>query len=394
MTLWSSGTSIGCTVSQKKLEEFFEVCDGAGLRALASVTGDVDLATDDGRFMARILGAVARKESDDKSRRIRRKALEIAQAGGRTGGGTRPFGFEADRVTLRPAEAKVIRDCAERLLAGESIRSLCADLRGRDVATVTGSEWKTQTLRRLLMSGRVSGQREYHGELIAAAQWPAIISAEQTAQIRALLGDPARRTNRTVRRYLLTRLLRCSVCGETLVSRPRDDGRRRYVCAKGPNFTGCGHTAIVSDGFEALVVEGVLHRLDSPALFEALSGNPEDASDAKRIQVELDDVAGQLDELAAVYGRGDVGLSEWLAAREPIERRAAAAKKQLAALTRTSAVVDHIGQAGRLRERWLTLPLSRRHAIVAAIVDHIVIRPGRRGYNRFDPARVEPVWRV
>src|SRR5947209_1189182 len=65
----------------KELEEFFEVCDRAGVRALASVTGDVDLATDDGRFMARILGAVARKESDDKSRRIRRKALELAQAG-------------------------------------------------------------------------------------------------------------------------------------------------------------------------------------------------------------------------------------------------------------------------------------------------------------------------
>jgi DNA invertase Pin-like site-specific DNA recombinase len=35
--------------------------------ALASVTGDVDLSNEDGPFMARILGAVARKESDDKS---------------------------------------------------------------------------------------------------------------------------------------------------------------------------------------------------------------------------------------------------------------------------------------------------------------------------------------
>src|SRR6266542_2506206 len=77
------------------------VVDAAGVSRLASVTGDVDLATDDGRFMARILGAVARKESDDKSRRIRRKAEEIALSGRVGGGGTRPYGFEADRATVR-----------------------------------------------------------------------------------------------------------------------------------------------------------------------------------------------------------------------------------------------------------------------------------------------------
>jgi site-specific DNA recombinase len=45
----------------RELEDFFTVCDRARLSALASVTGDTDLSTHDGRFMARILGAVARK---------------------------------------------------------------------------------------------------------------------------------------------------------------------------------------------------------------------------------------------------------------------------------------------------------------------------------------------
>ena len=53
-----------------------------------------------------ILGAVA-KESDDKSRRLRRKHQELAEAGKVSGGGTRPFGFEADRVTIRPDEAAI-----------------------------------------------------------------------------------------------------------------------------------------------------------------------------------------------------------------------------------------------------------------------------------------------
>ena len=117
----------------RELEEFFEVCDAAGITALASVTGDVDLANADGRFMARILGAVARKESDDKSRRIKRKHEELAKAGKVSGGGTRPYGYEADRRTIRKDEAAVIREAAKRVLAGEGIRSIVRDFDARDI---------------------------------------------------------------------------------------------------------------------------------------------------------------------------------------------------------------------------------------------------------------------
>ena len=118
----------------KELEEFFEVCKEAGVDDLATVTGRIDLADPDGQFQARILGAVAKKESDDKSRRIRRKHEEIAVRGGVSGGGSRPYGYEADKLTLRPAEAAVIKECAQRLLAGEPVRSIAADLNARGVA--------------------------------------------------------------------------------------------------------------------------------------------------------------------------------------------------------------------------------------------------------------------
>ena len=87
-------------------------------------------------------------------------------------------------------------------------------------------------------------------------------------------------------------------------------------------------------------------------------------------------------------------MTEWQAARTPIERRVTDAKKQLGRLTRTTALAGQIGNATELRERWATLPLTRQHAIVAAVLDHIVVAPGRRGYNRFDPARFTPVWRA
>ena len=56
-----------------ELESFIDLCQRLGLTNVASVSGDIDLTTADGQFQARILGAVAKKESDDKSRRIRRR---------------------------------------------------------------------------------------------------------------------------------------------------------------------------------------------------------------------------------------------------------------------------------------------------------------------------------
>jgi len=80
----------------KELEEFFEVCDAAKVKDLATVQGDIDLSTDDGRFHARIMGAVARKASDDQSRRVRRKHLELAESGRFHGGHRDP------RLAVRP----------------------------------------------------------------------------------------------------------------------------------------------------------------------------------------------------------------------------------------------------------------------------------------------------
>jgi hypothetical protein len=377
----------------RELEEFFEVVDAAGVTKLASVTGDVDLGTDDGRFMARILGAVSRKESDDKSRRIKRKAEEIAQAGRVGGGGTRPFGFEDDRVTVRESEAVVVRECMGRFLAGEAVRSICADLNKRGVPTVMGGEWKTQTLTRLLGSPRISGEREHRGEIVAKAEWPAIVTPAQTARVRAVLADPSRRTNRSARRYLLLRLLRCGLCGEALVSRPASGGVRRYMCATGPNFTGCGHIYIGAETLELFVVEAVLHRLDSPELAAALDGSNGDP-EAERVQADVEREQAHLDELARAHGEGSFGLSEWLAARQPVENRLLAAKRQLARLGRVSVLDGHVGNASDLRQRWADLPLTGQRAIIAAVLDHVVVGSGRRGYNRFDPDRIKPVWRV
>jgi site-specific DNA recombinase len=377
----------------RELEDFIVLCEQRRLTNVASVSGDIDLTTADGQFQARILGAVAKKESDDKSRRIRRKHEELAAAGKVSGGGSRPYGYEADKRTIRASEAAVVRECSRRFLAGESIRAIAADLNERQIPTATGGSWSPQTLRRMLGSARIAGQREHRGEIVAKAEWPGIMSPTDSARIRAKLADPERRTNRSARRYLLTRLLKCGLCGESLVSRPRSDGQRRYACAAGPGFSGCGHLYIAADPVEAWVLDACFYRLDTPELAAALAG-ANDSPEAERWQQEADQAQAQLEELAAAWGQREITMGEYRAARQPIEQRRTAARRQLAKASRITVLDGYVGNAAALRAQWDSLDLTRQHAIVSAVVDHVEVSSGRRGYNRFDESRLRPVWRL
>ena len=153
----------------KELEEFFDVCAKAGVSQLASVSGDVDLSTGEGQFYARIQGAVARKESDDKSRRAKHKRLELAQAG-RLSGSARAFGYDAAGGIV-PDEAAVIREMAGRLVAGKSLRTLVRDLHDRQVPTLRGGLWCMQTLRNILKRPALAGLRTLRGEVVSRGVW-------------------------------------------------------------------------------------------------------------------------------------------------------------------------------------------------------------------------------
>ena len=376
----------------RELETFIDLCDELRVE-LGCVTGEVDLSSHIGRLTARMLGGLARYESDHKSERIRRKHEEIAANGRVSGGGSRPYGYEADKVTIRAAEAAIVRECATRLLAGEPIRSIARDLNERGVTSASGGAWSPQSLRRMLASPRISGQRTHRGEIVAKAIWPAIISEDDGAKIRALLANPERRTNKAARRYLLGGLLVCSHCGERLVARPRSGGQRRYACAKGPGFSGCGKTYINAEEVERFVTEAVLIRLDSTALQRTVERRQRKAPDAQRWLAEMEQAQAQLVELAAAYGNRELSMDELRAARKPIEQRLTNARKQLNKVSRSSVLDRYIGNGEGLRADWHSLDLSQQHAIVAAVVDSVVVGPARRGYNRFDESRLTPVWR-
>jgi site-specific DNA recombinase len=377
-----------------ELEQFLDVLTAARVRQVRFVAGgDLDIGNGDGLMVLRMLLAVAANESATKSRRVKRKMEQNAAAGLPHGGFRRPFGYADDKITIVPAEAEVIRTLAERLVAGESLRSLASWLDEQGITSVGGGSWRTPTLRALLSSARIAGLREHQGQVVGTAVWEPIISEQLRAKVLARLGEQARTGRRSPRRYLLSGMLRCGKCGGVLFSAARQT-TRRYVCSAGPDHGGCGRLTVVAAPVEDLITRAVLLRLDSPELADALSGRAAAAEHTAALALALAEDRQQQEELGALWAAKKIDTAGWLRARADLEARIREAETRLARLTRSDALSGLVGNGEQLRASWDELNLTRQAAIVRAVLDHAVIGPGVLGARTLDPERVQPVWRL
>jgi site-specific DNA recombinase len=128
----------------RDLEDAIEVVEHYR-RPIVGVRGGFDLLSDNGRFAARILVAQANKSSADTAARVARKHLEQQQQGVPTGG-RRPFGWQADKRTLEPAEARELRLAVARILAGWSVGAVVMDFNTRGVHPTRSSAWVPSSL--------------------------------------------------------------------------------------------------------------------------------------------------------------------------------------------------------------------------------------------------------
>jgi site-specific DNA recombinase len=377
-----------------ELEHFVEIVTAAGVSDIRFVAGaNVDLANGDGLLVLRMMAAVAANESASKSRRISRKMAELAAAGRPHGGARRPFGFDEDRITHRPAEAEVIRTLTARFLAGESLRSLARWLEVEEIRTVFDKPWRTTTIKDMIANPRMAGLRRHRGQVVGDGVWDQIISVEDHKRVLALIEQRSVTRTRVPRSYLLTGMLRCGRCSNRLYSARRENSRR-YVCMSGPDHGGCGRLTVVADPLEQLVAASVLFRLDTPELADTLAGRIAANEQAASLSETLAADQRQMAELAEMYAAREIGRSEWVTARKPIEARAADAERRLARMTRSDALAGIVGNGQALQATWSELNLSRQNAIVKAVLDHAVVAPSSTRGSVFDPERVDLVWRV
>lgn len=373
----------------RELEDFIALVEASGAAVATCTAGDYDLSHADGRAMARIACAIARKESEDKSRRLRRKHLELAEAGMVAGGGSRPFGFENDRITHRSAEADLLRLAAGRVLAGESLYAIVQEWKRDQVPTVTGAPWSTTALKTCLTSPRVAGKRQHKGVPYDAV-WEPILDQDTWRQVTAVLTDPARRRNPVVRRYLLTGMLYCALCGTRLVAAPRSNRQRGYGCLK--THGGCGGVHCLADPVEQLVTDAVLTALDGPALAQLIAAR-DDGGKAAAIQA-VAAAEARLAELTDLFADGEITRGEWLRARERVEDRLEGSRKTLAHRDAPDILSNLLDAPGGLRDAWDGLTLDRRRAVIKTVLEGVTLDRASGVRNRFNPDRIDLRWRV
>jgi len=377
---------------QRDLVRLDEACEGAG-GFIATVIEAIDTRQPTGRFVAELLVAQARMESENTSVRVTRAHEQMAKSGRPALGGTRAFGYNLSRKTIIAEEADLIHEAAARVLAGEGIRGICLDWERRGVKSPAGKPWRQGPLRRVLTNPMLSGQREYRGQLTPGT-WPPILTPDEMAKLRAVLLDPARRANKgNARRYLLSGgLLRCGRCGAALVARPTGDKVRRYVCGRQPGQPNCGKLARLAEPVEEVVSEAVFLALDGADVTAYMRLRENEADRALLDGIGADEQA--LETLSRDhYVDKVITRGEFFAARDAITERLDRNRGRLAR-ARDRAVLGAVAGAGEeIRRQWASRPLEWKRAVISAVIDHVVLLPARRGLNVFDPELVQPVWR-
>jgi len=379
--------------SPVELEGFIDIVEASGAKVATVQGGDYDLATASGRMNARIVGAVARHESEHKSERIRAQREQLALAGGFQGG-RRPFGYTADGLTVVEAEAALIREAAERVLAGETLREIATDWNDRKIPTATGKTWHIPTLRGFLASPRLAGLRVHHGEVIGKAAWPEILDRGTHERLRLVLGDPRRHRPGRPPSQLLSSLLRCGVCGGVMHAGRNTNGGRRYTCTAKPGSVNCGKVSIAAEPVEEWISEAVVHVFEKSRTVQAAMRRKRNRRSGPDHPAEvLHDCQTRRKNLAAMFGSGDLRKAEWIEARRVLDEREAAARAKLVVPADDeiqSVVAEMHGDA---RTAWKSADIPARRRAISAVIAHINVAPAAtRG--RFDPDRVDPLWKV
>jgi site-specific DNA recombinase len=369
-----------------ELEHFIDLADRRRL-ALATVGGDADLSTDNGRLFARIKGAVARGEIERKSARQKRANLQRAELGKPPPGGRRAVGYEPGGVEVRESEARCIREGYRQLLAGASLRGIAARWNDAGFTTAARGAWRPDAVRYTLRNPRNAAIVVHQGEQIGPGAWPAIVPEHTYRAAVALLDDPSRRTTPSnARRYLLPGLARCQ-CGAAVVTGRTQHGQRTYRCGQNR-----GHLSRGAEPVDELVVALVVGRLSKPDAADLMMvpDDGDDGFDVGALREEATALRTRLGELSDLFADGEITAAQLSRGTERARHTLQAVEQRLADAGRVS-VLGELVAAGDVQAVWDDLDLDQQRAVIAALMVVTLLPPGR-GARVFRPETVQVEW--
>lgn len=384
----------------RRVREYLDLIDlhrETGVLFRTVVSGDADLTTADGRGVALTLATWDQAEAERTSERVSRAKADMMTRGAYCGG-PRPFGYEKDGMTIREAEADLIRSAAERVLDGSGLYTLAREWNESGHLTPRGNPWRNESLRKVLMRPRTAGLANAPGGHVEAA-WPAILPVERWEAVRAILLDPSRRSNQLggEAQWLLTGIAVCGACGAT-VRHGRTKGIPHYRCSARSCTT---RRQDLTDDLVRGVIAGRLRKADAADLLgEHVS--PDLALEAARLRRTVSELEARLDGLASNTDLSERMLAKRSAALEAelkiSEHRLDAVNVAMMAGGTLTMLANHRdpGQA------FLDADLLTQRDIVRTLVT-VTFRPGAQkgrpkgwtpGSPYFDPKTIAIDWKT
>lgn len=366
---------------------------------VTTLEGEIDLTSASGEMQAAVLTAMARFEVRRKGERQQRASDDRAANGMPTAHPGYGYVRQDGRDLIVDSQAVVIRDAARRVLAGESMRSIAADLNGRGIAPPRAGIWQGVTLRQMLRRPSLAGLRTHRGKVVGefnSEMHPAILDRNTHDRLIALFDDPTRSSSSRVGhppKYLLAGIAHCGLCGETLGGRmkrlppwePKPGQKSKPVKAAYACGT-CHKVRRIQEPVDALVTEVLLRRLerdDAADLFT--TGDPEAVREARDA---IKAVNARLASAADMFADGTIDA-------EQLSRITSKGRSDRDALEKTLQVAlppviprEAIGR--HAREAWAAYDPERRRAIVSALM-RVTILPVGSGAV-FDPESVKIEW--
>ncbi|MBV6698497.1 recombinase family protein [Kitasatospora aureofaciens] len=404
------------TRDPRHLEDAIDVVQRYGV-PIIDITGSLDLLTDNGRAMARVITAMNNKSSADTARRVKRKHTAM-QRQGIPGGGPRPFGWQEDRRTLEPDEARLLRDAANRMLAGGVWYQIVTGWTGDGIVTASGKPWTVQALKKVLSNPRICGYRsrtavefdeeagtesahmvvvyDDNGEPTIGQHEP-ILTVEQWQAICDLIdASPGRGTGHNTRKYLGTGTLRCGKddCGAKLramkasPSQKKPEGYHFYQCPNSATGQGCGGVRVGGPETDELIRKLVIakHQEENAQRGAVTAGEawPHEEKLA-RVREDIADAKQARRDRQISAERYYKDLAEY----EADERRLV--KERNVWQRRTSALQGHPIDVEKEWER-PDVTLAEKRAYVERAFTAIVVKPVGRGSRTPLRERLIPIY--
>lgn len=374
-----------------ELEKFMELADTHRL-ALATVSGDVDLSTAQGRLVARLKGAVARHEVDQIKVRQQRKHRQNAEQG--IPHWRRAFGYLADTHQPDPVTAPLVKEAYHAVLAGASLSDVARTWNKAEAFTLNGKPWTPPQVSAFMRKARNAGLRSHtdsatgETEIVGPGTWPGLVDEPLWRSVCSALdarpGRPAGR--RTVRKHLLTGALGCGKCGHYLSGHHNTAGALAYTCKE------CRGVSVRAELVEPLLYRIVAGRLAMPDAVDLLKAEIHDEAEAEKIRAELNELYGELEKIGVERGQRLLTGQQAKIATDLVNEDIKALERRQQDTERLRLFADLPLGKPEVADAIARLSPDRFRAVLDILATVTVLPVGKNGHT-FNPERVKVVWK-